>query len=166
MPNSSIPKIETLLPRLRLDYPAISFVEATRFSWHAGDCRVCYKRTEDIQGTYALIHELGHGLLDHTDYRSDIELLQIEVAAWEKAREIAEHYGFVIDEDYIQDALDSYRDWLHLRSTCPNCYERCLQHDRHTYHCHNCGSEWHVSRSRLCRPYRTRRGFHLLSVPK
>ncbi len=157
MPSSTIPSIKALLPRLRADYPAIDFEQANQFSWHAGACRVCYKPTDDIQGAYALIHELGHGLLEHTDYHSDIELLKIEAAAWGKARELAEGYGFSIDEDYIQDALDSYRDWLHLRATCPTCYERCLQHDRHTYRCHNCDSEWHVSRSRLCRSYRRRK---------
>lgn len=158
MPSKNTLKATPLLKRIRSDYPDISFVKSSRFAWHAGSRNVSYAETpsDDIRGTWALLHELGHALLEHTDYASDIELLQIEVAAWEKAHQLAKHYDIAIDEDYVQDALDSYRDWLHLRSTCPTCFERSLQKDAHTYQCHNCGAEWHVTRSRLCRPYRRR----------
>jgi hypothetical protein len=162
MPSKSLPKPvasptpETLLERLRADYPEISFVESSQFSWHAGKRHVSYKKgpLEDSRGTWAVLHELGHALLDHADYDSDIDLLQIEVAAWEKAHQLADAYGIKLDQDYIEDCLDSYRDWLHVRATCPTCFIRCLQTDLHTYHCHNCGTSWHVTRSRLCRPYR------------
>ncbi len=156
MPAKSTLEPEGLLTRLRTDYPEFSFVEASQFSWHAGKRHVSYSATplKDIRGAWALLHELGHALLEHTDYETDIELVQIEVAAWEKARGLAAHYSIDIDEDYIQDSLDSYRDWLHVRATCPSCYGRSLQVSRHLYRCHNCGSEWRVTRSRLCRPYR------------
>lgn len=148
--------LDTLLARIAADYPDLSFVESARFAWHAGKKHVSFKRGSKnvIHDVFALLHELGHALLNHTDYMYDIELLQLEVAAWNKARGLGEQYGIEIDEDYLQDCLDSYRDWLHLRATCPNCYGRSLQSSVTLYHCHNCQTDWRVSRSRLCRPYR------------
>jgi len=156
MPNSTLSKPSVLLEQIRNDFPDIEFVESSQFSWHAGSNLVSYKvlKADDIHGVWALLHELGHALLGHTDFETDIELLKIEVDAWSRAHKIARKYGIIIDEEYIQNCLDSYRDWLHLRSTCPTCYERSLQIDKHTYRCLNCQTEWHVTRSRLCRPYR------------
>jgi hypothetical protein len=154
-PNSTVTTLDTLLSHITVDYPGFSFVEGTQFSWHAGTKYVSFKRSASTErGTWALLHELGHALLDHTDYHHDIELLQIEATAWEKARALAENYSLMIDDDYIQDCLDTYRDWLHLRATCPTCFARSLQASPRCYHCFNCGAEWQVTRSRLCRPYR------------
>ena len=150
--NSSIP----LLQQLRVDYPALSFDSSNHFSWHAGTQHITYRADslESTEGTWALLHELGHAQLEHTDFESDVELLKIEAAAWLKAQELAHAYDVQIEDDYVQDSLDSYRDWLHVRSTCPSCQNRSLQQSRHSYRCHNCHAEWSVSRSRLCRPYR------------
>jgi hypothetical protein len=149
-------ELDSLLKRIAADYPDLAFIESAHFAWHAGRKHVSYQKTgKNVQhSTWALLHELGHALLGHTDYRHDIELLQLVVGAWERARELARHYGLSIDEDYIQDCLDTYRDWLHLRATCPTCYGRSLQVSERRYHCFNCQAEWQVSRSRLCRPYR------------
>ena len=151
-----MPELDTLLERIGTDYPDLSFIESAHFSWHAGRKHVSFKKAgADTQhNMWALLHELGHALLKHSDYQHDIELLQMEVAAWDKARTLAEHYGLHIDEDYVQDCLDTYRDWLHLRATCPTCYARSLQATEARYSCFNCGSSWQVSRNRLCRPYR------------
>ena len=157
MPKTVAPfSLEGLLEQIRSDHPDLSFIESTNFSWHAGKKHVSFKKSDagSEQAAWALLHELGHALLDHTTYRYDIELLQIEATAWGKARELAQKYALTIDEDYIQDCLDTYRDWLHLRATCPSCFARSLQSSPRDYHCFNCGSEWQVSRSRLCRPYR------------
>ncbi len=155
-PDNNTLEPESLLERLRADYPDFVFIESNRFAWHSGKRQVSYPKGPllDDQGTWAILHELGHALLDHADYDSDVELLLIEVSAWEKARELAGLYQITIEEPYIETCLDSYRDWLHVRSTCPTCYVRSLQFDRHTYRCSNCGTDWRVTRSRLCRPYR------------
>lgn len=149
-------KLESLLTRIAADYPDLSFIESAHFSWHAGRKHVNFKKTSKNtqHDIWALLHELGHAILNHKDYTHDIELLQMEVAAWEQARELGGYYGVEIDEDYLQDCLDSYRDWLHLRATCPTCYARSLQASQTRYRCFNCQTEWQVSRSRLCRPYR------------
>lgn len=148
-----------LLERIRTDYPRVQFVESNQFSWHAGAKHISYLATaaDDPRGTWALLHELGHALLNHTDYESDAELLGMEVAAWEKAEELASAYGIQIADDYTQHCLDSYRDWLHVRATCPSCYVRSLQTSPRSYTCHSCGTTWNVSRSRHCRPYRKKR---------
>jgi len=148
--------IEGLLERIAADYPDLEFIESAHFSWHAGRRHVSFKKAgkNAEHNMWALLHELGHALLGHAGYKHDIELLQLEVAAWEKGRRLAENYGVRIEDDYIQDCLDTYRDWLHLRATCPTCFARSLQTTEKRYRCFNCQTEWQVSRSRLCRPYR------------
>jgi hypothetical protein len=156
MPAKSTHSTTALLDKLQVTYPELSFIESSQFSWHAGKRHISYRRetAEDAQGIWALLHELGHALLDHRDYETDIELLHLESAAWQKAKEVAREHHVAIDPEYIEDCLDSYRDWLHIRATCPSCYVRALQASRTTYSCHNCATQWHVTRSRLCRPYR------------
>lgn len=156
MPKAATLELDSLLTRIAADYPELEFIESAHFSWHAGKKHVSYKKsTVDItHGMFALLHELGHAILDHKDYKHDIELLQLEVAAWEEARDLATRYDLTLDEDYIQDCLDTYRDWLHLRATCPTCFARSLQTSEKRYRCFNCQTEWSVTRSRLCRPYR------------
>ena len=151
-------ELDSLLVRIAADYPQLSFVEGAQFAWHSGRGRVAYHKAgqNTTHAMLSLLHELGHAILDHKDYSHDIELLQIEVATWDRARTLAAHYGVETDEDYIQDCLDTYRDWLHLRATCPTCFSRSLQASRSQYRCHNCQTEWTVTRSRLCRPYRLR----------
>lgn len=145
-----------LAKRIQKDFTALEFEQASQFSWHAGKQAISYNETllGSSRGIWALLHEIGHAQLKHSDYESDVELLRMEVNAWDQARELARDYEVAVDDNYVEDALDSYRDWLHLRSTCPACHQRCTQQDPHTYVCHNCASSWHVTRSRHCRPYR------------
>lgn len=147
-----------LLAKLQADYPAIGFVEGGAFSWSPKDQTVTYKpaSTQPEVACWSLLHEISHGILGHTTYQTDFELVTLEVEAWEKARRIAKHYDLRIDSEHIQDCLDTYRDWLHRRSTCPNCSTVSMQKDTKTYMCFNCKAEWHVSSSRFCRPYRRR----------
>ncbi len=148
------PKANNPINQIITDFPDLDFKPASRFSWHARGRAISYVDSPDERTAWALLHEIGHAELNHEHFSSDIDLLQKEVAAWAKAREISEKYKLSIDQDYVEDHLDTYRDWLHLRSTCPTCFERCLQTDKHTYECHNCGEVWKVTGSRLCRPYR------------
>lgn len=148
--------MEHLLNKLQRDFPALGFRVGETFSWSPKDQTVIYvaEPAEDTQATWSLLHEVGHGLLEHQTYATDFELVRLEAAAWEKARLVAKRYDISIDDDHIQDCLDTYRDWLHLRSTCPTCRTTSLQRSMTIYSCYNCNAEWRVSRSRLCRPYR------------
>jgi hypothetical protein len=145
-----------LLKQLRKDFPALSFKAGTSHFWSPHDQRITYtlKGQESPEAVWALLHEVGHAMLGHDRYDSDFELLKLEVAAWQKACELADKYGVSVDEEHVQDCLDTYRDWLHRRSTCPVCGNHSFQKDPAAYECFNCRTIWKVSVSRFCRPYR------------
>jgi hypothetical protein len=149
--------METSLSKLKKAFPGLNFVAGNRFSWSPAKQQVIYKQgagTSDTVAVWSLLHEVGHALLDHNNFNYDFELLRLEADAWTKAGELAVQLEQQIDPDHIQDCLDTYRDWLYQRSTCPICTNTSLQTDSHTYNCFNCGTVWHVSSSRLCRAYR------------
>lgn len=148
--------MDELLARLQTDFPKIGFAASDIFSWSSRKQTVNYAvaPTDPVHAIWSLLHEMGHALLKHTTYQTDFELVKLEAAAWDKAARLGKKYGHVIDGDHIQDCIDTYRDWLHQRSTCPRCTITSLQKDMHTYCCYNCNTEWRVSRTRLCRPYR------------
>jgi hypothetical protein len=145
-----------LLKKLKLDNPKISFKADSYFCWSPKTNEVVYdkKNLNKKEAVWSLLHEVGHAKLGHTNYQSDIELIKMEAAAWEKAKKIAIKYQIVIDEDHIQDCIDTYRDWLHQRSACPACSMQSLQQDSKNYRCHNCGQNWSVTPYHFCRPYR------------
>ena len=142
--------------QLSKDFPGVSFVAGPGFCWSPRKRQIIYAPKETVSPAckWAIWHELGHALLNHFSYASDFELLRLEVAAWQKAEEIAASYKEKIKEDHIQNCLDTYREWLHRRSTCPVCGNRSLQHSAQQYRCFNCHTTWKVSTSRFCRPYR------------
>lgn len=145
-----------LINKLLLEFPDIKFEESDTFYWSPEKKTVFYvKQTDDSpRGTWTLLHETAHAALEHKTYSSDLQLLQMESEAWEHAKKLAKGHKISIPNDYIEDCLDSYRDWLHLRSTCPICDQRSLQKDPSHYKCMNCKHIWKVSSSRMCRPYR------------
>jgi len=149
-----------LITRLQAQYPNLRFTHGERFSWSPETGEIIYKADaiESEHSAWSLLHETGHALLRHQNYHADVELLRLEVEAWERARELARDVGVSIDEDHIQDCLDTYRDWLYKRSICPTCSTKCLQQDdfKH-YRCHNCHGVWQVSSDRFCRAYRSTR---------
>jgi len=152
----------TLLQVLRTNYPDIDFVSGKAFCWSPATRQIVYRdqqKHNDTAASYSLLHELGHAQLAHQRYQLDFELLQLEVAAWEQARLLALDHDIVIDEDHIQNCLDTYRDWLYRRSICPTCTTKALQQDNaRFYRCFNCHATWKVAPSRFCRPYRQTKG--------
>lgn len=154
--NSQKMLMKKLLERLRHDYPEITFKGGRQFYWSPKNREVIYNESSQNKVTeqWSLLHELGHALLEHQNYESDLELVEMESQAWQKAQGISKIYGISIDDDHIQDCLDTYRDWLHQRSACPKCNSRSFQQSPNEYRCFNCGTEWLVSTSRFCRPYR------------
>lgn len=143
-----------LISKLTKRYPQLQFCIGEKFYWSPKTEQIFYQTGADPLYLRKLLHEVGHALLGHTAYSSDLELLALEVAAWEKAQQVAQDFKVTLDADYIQDCLDTYRDWLHKRSTCPTCGTRSLQETPEQYKCFNCQSAWRVSPSRFCRTYR------------
>jgi len=146
--------LTSILPLLQADLADINFVEAETSYWSPAEKTVYFQPNGDQRALWTLLHESGHAALGHTSYDSDFGLLLLEVAAWEEAKVLGQRLGVAVDEDHVQDCLETYRDWLHRRSTCPRCGIRCFQHDARRYHCHNCQASWQVSASRFCRAYR------------
>jgi hypothetical protein len=156
-----------LVKKLRKLTPGIGYHKGNSYYWSPKQQSITYRQVEhEPTADWALLHEAAHALLDHQSYDSDLELLLLEVAAWQKAKELGQDLGILIDEDHIQDCLDTYRDWLHQRSTCPSCSIISMQISSREYLCHNCKTTWHVTAARFCRPYRLmKRGSQTKSRP-
>jgi hypothetical protein len=155
---------ETLVARLEADYPELRFRAGKRFMFRPPRTVVYEEFLEDRRGNgdyeegadeafdggrrglewgLQLLHEVGHALSGHRDFRTDPERIRMEREAWERARELAERYraaGYNIyyDEDFVEVALDTYRDWLHRRSACPECGLTRYQTVDGRWHCPGC----------------------------
>ena len=153
--RSTTNNLATLLTAVHKDHPAIELVQGDHFHWSPAKNRIMYTDVShnDVPEV-TLLHELAHALLHHSTFTTDYELLLMEVEAWEKALTLGKKYKVAITDEYVQNCLDTYRDWLYMRSTCPSCGSNSLQESSKTYRCFNCQTTWSVSSSRLCRPYR------------
>ena len=145
--------------RLEQDYTGV------KFRW--GRKRFSYRLVNGIPtvflgqpcDNFALLtlHELGHALCKHKDYTVDIQRVKIESEAWEMAKTVLLKYrdlayntrGEVLDEklaeivpewdeDFVQEKLDTYRDWLHAKSRCKKCGLTGYQTEDGKYHCPRC----------------------------
>lgn len=141
-----MPTTKSLIKQLRVDFPGVIFELSDDFYYSPQNQTVFYS-----SGNMArLLHELGHALLEHSNYSRDIDLLKIERQAWDKARTLSLDYGMTITDDTIQDDLDSYRLWLHKRSLCPECSANGLQTSLDTYRCLSCRTDWRVNEAITC----------------
>ncbi len=149
--------MQNLINRLQIDFPHLRFTPGKQFCWSPETIEIFYKaNARSKEATWSLLHETGHALLEHNSYKADFELLRLEIAAWERAKDLARDLKVNINEDHVQDCLDTYRDWLYKRSICPTCTTKCLQQsDFVHYRCFNCHTTWRVTTSRFCRAYRT-----------
>lgn len=139
-----------LLSQIQADYPQFSFVEGDTFCWSAGSDTIHFDADNDDVVAF-ILHELGHAMLSHASYLQDIDLLRIERDAWHMAKtNLAARYDVTIDEQIIQDNLDTYREWLHARSKCPSCSMNGLQTAQGLYSCLACGCRWKSNEARNC----------------
>lgn len=143
-----------LIQKLQHKFPDILFVQSTDFHWSPANKTIYYNNNDTAYGSWSLLHEVGHGALDHTSYSSDVSLLHMEVAAWEIAQSIGASFEIIIDQDYIDDCLATYKDWLYKRSLCPQCDQHGVQITAGSYQCINCKANWVVGQNRFCRTYR------------
>jgi hypothetical protein len=157
--------MQLLIDQIREQFPSITFRADKRFYWSPETGEVVYNHSaHGDTAAWALLHETSHALLSHSTYSNDFQLLEMEVAAWEHAKSLAKKFRLsAMDEDHIQDCLDTYRDWLHKRCLCPKCGIRSFQQNAYSYSCHNCSASWKVTPSRFCRAYRLSSGSETLS---
>jgi hypothetical protein len=151
-----MPSIISLATKLQADFPAFTFVSDTGFRWSPDEKVILYDQaSEDLP---SLLHELSHAILDHKRYTRDIQLIELERDAWRYARDVlAVAYSVAIDTNQVEDALDTYRDWLHARSVCPGCRATGVQTGKNEYKCIICITTWRVNDARICalRRYKT-----------
>lgn len=134
-----MPNLKNLIANLQSDYPHLSISIGSRTKFTPPNRLFYTKDTTPLE----LLHELGHYLLERHNYSSDIDLLRIESEAWEKAKILCGKYQVEWNEDYAENHLDTYRDWLHLTSLCKNCQLAGYQDSSLLYHCPLCGATWH-----------------------
>lgn len=139
------------------NFPDQNFVSGGYFMWSPASKTVTYDidRLPEENGRIALLHELGHARLGHTMYKYDMELLGMEMEAWDVVRELAPSYGLTVDEEHIADCISTYDTWLSKRATCPDCNNFSLQSGRDAYACFACGSKWQVNWRKDRRVHRT-----------
>jgi len=144
--------MQPLFNKILQDFGGYNFKQGEVFVWSPNETTIQYEQgaLNQIQGIWSLLHEIGHGELEHKAYEDDLHLLMMEVQAWKKAKKIAAKYGIEIAEDHVESCIDSYREWLHLRSRCVECGMHAMQSDKTTYRCHNCATKWRVPASRIC----------------
>lgn len=129
--------------------PIITFEKSNLFSWNHTTGIIQYDPAAQNAIAYTL-HEFCHAALHHQDYSSDIALIKMERDAWHEAQMIAKDLAFTIDSEVIEDALNTYRDWLHSRSLCPNCDSTGIQSKIGQYHCVSCDTTWRANEARTC----------------
>ena len=128
--------MDAFVSRLKTDFPEYSFKSGPKFAFRHpktivfGPCEPFWE--------LLLLHELSHAILKHKTFRMDVERLKMESEAWAKARELAVRYNVEVNENFIQDELDTYRDWLHTKSKCKKCGLTRYQTPDGAYHCPRC----------------------------
>lgn len=144
-----MPSTTSLANNLQRDFPAFIFKVSDTFRWSPQEKTIFYDQTSD--DCASVLHELAHAVLQHENYTKDIALIEMERDAWQHAvTTLAPQYKVTIDDSVVQDSLDTYRDWLHARSTCPNCKATGVQTKKNQYKCLLCATRWRVNDARIC----------------
>lgn len=129
-------KEKDFLNRVKVDFPNLLFREGKKFAFRPPKTVILGPSEPFYE--LLILHEISHALLKHKDFRMDVERLRMESEAWDKACELAKKYHIEVDEEKIQDELDTYRDWLHKKSRCPVCGLTRFQTPDSAYHCPRC----------------------------
>jgi hypothetical protein cdiviTM7_01560 len=127
----------------------LTFCPSDHFHWHHPS-RTVYYDPHDTQASAYLLHEYGHALLGHRGYAHDVQLVAMERAAWSTGCRVGAGWQLTVDDDFIESALDTYRDWLHARSQCPHCNATGLQRSDGTYTCLACFTHWRANNATTC----------------
>jgi hypothetical protein len=144
-----MPSTKTLANRLRVAFSQYTFATGDTCRWTPATRTIFYVPTTQPKHLWDLLHEIAHAELGHITYGLDVTLVHCEAQAWALAAQLAPQFGFAIDDDYLQDSLDTYRNWLYKRSTCPDCGQTGLQ-TKNTYSCINCKCSWRANEARIC----------------
>ncbi|MBR3324210.1 hypothetical protein IKG24_01580 [Candidatus Saccharibacteria bacterium] len=128
----------TFLAKVKADYPDIRFITGKRFTFRPPRTVVITENFDPRSDSLLLLHEIGHALCGRWTFRTEVERLKIEVLAWEEAKKLATSYKIAIDEELIEDELNTYRDFLHQKSRCHSCGLTRFQTPDGVFHCPKC----------------------------
>jgi hypothetical protein len=146
-----MPPLVSIFKQIQLNYPQFKYRNGDSFYWSAKLNTIFYTKINNSDDLCVFLHELSHAILNHDNYIQDIELISLERSAWQKARDLAKKYRITIDENLIQDHLDSYRHWLYSRSRCPKCTSSSIQSKiTGNYYCSLCEINWRANEAKLC----------------
>ena len=128
-------------------YSQHTFLPAAHFSYDAADEVINYfpQALKTNSGKIALLHEISHCELGHFHYVSDLQLYAMEIDAWLLTRKLAKKFNIPVEEDYIDECIESYNQWIEKRGTCPRCSTFCAQKTEVEFECYNCLTCWRVS---------------------
>lgn len=145
-----MPSVDSLIKSLVNEFGHITFTEAADFSWDPSTHTIFFNRIDD-HAAERLLHEVAHAELDHRSYERDIDLIGLERDAWHLARtKLSDMYELSIDAEVVENHMDTYRDWLHARSTCPSCSATGIQTGNKEYTCLACRTKWRVNDAKVC----------------
>lgn len=151
-----MPSTNSLLEQVQQAFEHLQFKVGDQFEWHPKDATILYD-PDDPDFDAHLLHELGHAVLRHDTYERDVDLIAMERDAWQTARmDLGPRFNVSVEGDLIHHDMDTYRDWLHARSTCPHCGSNGLQIKKAEYKCVTCRKSWRVNQAKHCQLRRYR----------
>ncbi len=145
--------LDIILQHIKTNHSNVTYKKSNKSYWDPLSQTIFHNPNKNY-AEVTLLHELGHAINQDKQYKYDTDLLKMELQAWQQANKISKKLAIDIDKNYIEDCMDSYRNWLHARSKCPNCSQNSIQNSELKYVCLNCGCTWQTSRERFCRTYR------------
>lgn len=128
------------LGRVKGAYPQFCFKAGRKFMFRPRRT-IIYEEIAGEEFKLLLLHELGHATLGHFSFKTAVERLAKERDAWEKTRELAEGFGVEFDEEMAQGNLDTYREFLHQKTLCPECGLSTLEIGTEKLFCPGCQRE-------------------------
>lgn len=147
-----MPDNNSLIKKISHEYPGLQFSIGEEYRWSHRTQTITYP---EIYDPTLLLHEVAHAVLGHDTFALDITLLKKEREAWEYVESVlAKQYNVAIPPNQREDALDTYREWLHTRSLCTVCKITAIQQKTGAYQCSTCQRQWRVARSVHTRVYR------------
>lgn len=136
---------DELVAQLKKDYPDFIFKSGSRFAFRPPKT-IIIGPYEGKNTPLLLFHELGHALSKKYSYNLSVERLKIESLAWQAGKtaylacQKSGNYPNLPpwNETFVEDNLDTYRNWLHQKSTCKSCGLTMYQSKDKTWSCPYC----------------------------
>lgn len=144
-------QLSKIITQLSADFPDFDFTYGKRFSFRPPK-NIVIGPYEGKNTLLLVFHELGHAISGEYQYNLAVERLKIESKAWQEAKKIYElcktndKYPDLPswDDEFVEENLDTYRNWLHTKSRCLSCGLTMLQKPDRSWYCPYC--------STYCRP--------------